>query len=71
MPRIECLPVEQLTDLHLDHEMAAIKDIMKNLEELVAKKTLGFNDIPPEFKVNGNNSAFFYNKGKYLFRRYE
>jgi len=69
MTRINVLPVEELTDQHLMAEYRELPMVMGSLRRsLVAK-----NGLPKGGKfytLNAGHVKFFYDKGKFLHRRY-
>lgn len=63
MTRINCVPVEQLTDKHLVAEYRELPRI-SNAAKLVT-------DAPTHYKMGTGHMKFFYDKGEYLRRRFE
>ena len=62
MTRINCIPVEELTDKHLVAEYRELPRISK-LAKVV-------KDAPKEYKLGTDHVKFFYDKGKYLKNRF-
>ena len=73
MTRINLVPPEELMDQHLFAEFREIKMVPKSLSRSL--KARGAEDvlkrIPPAFTLNTGHVSFFYDKGKYLRKRYE
>lgn len=63
MTRINCIPVEELTDKHLVAEYRELPRISK------AAKVV--SDAPTRYKMGAGHMKFFYNKGEFLRRRFE
>lgn len=82
MTRINLVPVRELTDQHLFAEFREIKMVPKSLRRsLLAKvKLYGYgrtaelqllHRIPKAYTLNTGHVSFFYDKGAYLFNRYD
>ena len=71
MTRINILPVEELFDQHLIAEYREITMIPAALNRTLNSK-IGFNPskIKNRYTLNQGHVYFFYNKGKYLHKRY-
>lgn len=72
MTRLNLIPVEELTDQHLFAEFREIKMVPMSLRRSIAAWGLQgvLRIIPQEFTLNKGHVSFFYDKGKYLERRY-
>lgn len=72
MTRINIVDPTELTDQHLIAEYREIRLLCANLLRTLNSKT-GFqpSKVPEEFTLNKNHCYFFYNKGKYLHKRYK
>jgi len=72
MTRINLVNPKELTDQHLIAEYREIFMVGSSLQRSIKSKnwlkTLA--NIPEEFTLNKGHVTFFYNKGKYLDRRY-
>lgn len=69
MTRINVIDPTQLTDQHLMAEYRELPMVMGSLRRsLVAKN--GMPAPGPEYTLNAGHVKFFYNKGKFLHRRY-
>lgn len=71
MTRINIVPVEELTDQHLMAEYREIFMIGSALQISLKSKNWDPKRIPKKFTLNTGHVMFFYNKGKYLYNRYE
>jgi len=63
MTRINCVPVEELTDKHL---IAEYRELPR-----VHKLAWYCDDAPEHYKLGTGHVKFFYDKGEYLRRRFE
>jgi len=72
MTRINLVKVQELTDQHLVAEYREIfmvgSALQRSLKSPNWEKTK--KSLPVEFTLNGGHVKFFYNKGKYLHKRY-
>lgn len=72
MTRINLVKVQELTDQHLVAEYREIfmvgSALQRSLKSSNWEKTK--KSLPVEFTLNGGHVKFFYNKGKYLHKRY-
>lgn len=80
MTRINLIPPKELSDQHLFAEFREIKMVPKSLNRSIisARRKWGeawsemlFSRIPLEFTLNTGHVTFFYDKGLYLYNRYE
>jgi len=71
LTRINIVPVEELTDQHLMAEYREIFMIGSALQRSLKSKNWDPKRIPKKFTLNTGHVMFFYNKGKYLYNRYE
>ena len=71
MTRINVIDPIELTDQHLMAEYRELPMVMGSLKRTLASKA-GFNPkrVPAKFTLNSGHVYFFYNKGKFLERRY-
>ena len=72
MTRINIIPVSELTDQHLIAEYREITMIPAALTRTLNSKS-GFikKKIPDRFTLNTGHVYFFYDKGLYLYNRYD
>ena len=71
MTRINIINVSELTDQHLIAEYREITMVPAALNRTInSRNGLDVNNIPKEFTLNKGHVTFFYDKGKYLFKRY-
>ena len=71
MTRINIINVSELTDQHLIAEYREITMVPAALNRTInSRNGLDINKIPKEFTLNKGHVTFFYDKGKYLFKRY-
>lgn len=81
MTRINLVPVEELADQHLFAEFREIKMVPRSLNRSVLssmKKSNGKNfliqlrdKIPKTYTLNKGHVTFFYDKGKFLEKRFQ
>lgn len=72
MTRINLVDPEELTDQHLVAEYREIFMVGSSLQRtLHSKRGYDPERIPKEFTLNGGHVMYFYNKGKYLYKRYQ
>ena len=72
MTRINIIPVEELYDQHLIAEYREITMVPAALNRTLKSKVgLDRTKIPANYTLNKGHVYFFYNKGKYLFNRYQ
>lgn len=71
MTRINTVDVKVLTDQHLMAEYRELPMINASLKRSKAsRKGLQLDSIPPKYTLNRGHVTFFYNKGKWLHRRW-
>ena len=70
MTRINIIPVEELTDQHLMAEYREIFMIGSALQISLKSKNWDPKRIPEKFTLNTGHVTFFYDKGRYLYKRY-
>ena len=71
MTRINIIPVSELYDQHLIAEYREITMVPAALKRTLASKNeLDNSKIPENYTLNTGHVYFFYNKGKYLYDRY-
>ena len=71
MTRINIIPPEELYDQHLIAEYREITMIPAALNRTLNSKVgLDLSKIPLNFTLNKGHVYFFYDKGKYLYKRY-
>ena len=71
MTRINIIPVEELTDQHLMSEYREIFMIGSALQRSLNSKNWDPQKIPKKFTLGTGHVMFFYDKGKYLYNRYD
>ena len=72
MTRINIVSPSELTDQHLIAEYREIFMVAGSLRRtLVSKAGYQESRVPKEYTLNSGHVYFFYNKGKYLHRRYD
>ena len=73
MTRINLVDPSELSDQHLVAEYREIfmvgSSLQRSLKSKNWEKTLA--NIPDKYTLNKGHVTFFYNKGKYLYKRYE
>ena len=70
MTRINIIPVEELTDQHLIAEYREIFMVGSALQRSLKSPNWDFKNIPKKFNLGSGHVMFFYDKGKYLYKRY-
>lgn len=70
MTRINIVNPKELTDQHLIAEYREIFMVGPALQRSLRSKN-GVTGIPERYTLNKGHVKFFYNKGKYLCKRYE
>ena len=71
MTRINIIPVEELYDQHLIAEYREITMVPASLfRSLKSKNGINLKKISPKYTLNTGHVYFFYDKGKYLDKRY-
>jgi deoxyribonuclease (pyrimidine dimer) len=70
MTRINLLIPSELTDQHLIAEIKEINQLSGQFKKSLHSKN-GINNIPMNFKLNTGHVKYFYNKGKYLHKRFQ
>ena len=70
MTRINIVPVEEITDQHLMAEYREIFMIGSALQRSLKSSNWDPKRIPKKFKLGTGHVMFFYDKGKYLNKRY-
>ena len=72
MTRINIIPVEELFDQHLIAEYREITMVPAALNRtLKSKSGLDLSKINNNYTLNKGHVYFFYDKGKYLYKRYK
>ena len=69
MTRINIVHPSELTDQHLIAEYREIFMVGSSLQRSIKSKNWNPKDIPIKFTLNTGHVKFFYDKGKYLFKR--
>jgi len=73
MTRINIIPTSELADQHLVAEYRELfmvgSALVRTLKSKNAAKTL--SSLPEKYTLNTGHVKFFYNKGKYLHKRYK
>jgi len=70
MTRINIVEPSELTDQHLVAEYREIFMVGSSLQRSLKSKSWDINSIPNRYTLNTGHVKFFYNKGKYLYKRY-
>jgi deoxyribonuclease (pyrimidine dimer) len=70
LTRINIVPVEEITDQHLLAEYREIFMIGSALQRSLKSLNWDPKRIPKKFKLGTGHVMFFYDKGKYLCKRY-
>jgi deoxyribonuclease (pyrimidine dimer) len=72
MTRINCVPVEELTDKHLGAEYRELPRLFGQIQKAIERGESP-DDLrnPTEYKLGRGHTRFFYNKVQWLRYRYE
>lgn len=70
MTRINVIPVKELTDQHLIAEYREIFMIGSALQKSLSSPNWDKNRIPKVLTLGTGHVMFFYDKGRYLYKRY-
>ena len=72
MTRVNTVEPSELYDQHLAAEAVEILMICSNLQRTLRSRT-GFQPkkVPPTYRMGAGHVYFFYNKGRYLFQRFQ
>jgi len=70
MTRINIVDPSELTDQHLVAEYREIFMVGSSLQRSLKSSNWNMNKIPESFTLNKGHVSFFYNKGRYLHKRY-
>lgn len=71
MTRINCVPVEELTDKHLGAEYRELPRLFGQIAKAIERgETPNDPRNPTEYKLGKGHTRFFYNKAGYLVLRY-
>ena len=72
MTRINIINPQELTDQHLIAEYREITMVPGSLNRTLNSK-IGYQEsrVPKQYTLNSGHVYFFYNKGKYLHKRYK
>lgn len=68
MTRINCVPVEELTDKHLVAEYRELPRIAKQAYKAYLRNP--GQDLPPTYRLGKGHVKFFYDKGAWLAQRH-
>lgn len=71
MTRINLVEASELTDQHLIAEYREIFMVGSSLQRSLKSKNWNISKIPKEFTLGKGHVSFFYDKGKYLAKRYD
>ena len=71
MTRINIVEPKELTDQHLVAEYREIFMVGSALQRSLKSKSWDVNSIPKRYTLNKGHVKFFYDKGEYLFKRYD
>lgn len=72
MTRINCIPVQELTTKHLVAEYREITRLPNNLAKSLSRaKPFSMSEIPTQYTLGTGHVKYFYNKFRYLQKRFE
>ncbi|AGN30264.1 DenV endonuclease V [Vibrio phage nt-1] len=71
MTRINCMPVETLSDKHLLAEYKEITRPFSKVEARIANDTMTNLKIPEHYVLGTGHETFFFDKLHYLYLRYQ
>lgn len=71
MTRINCIPVEELTDKHLGAEYRELPRLFGQIQKAIERGEMPDDPRnPTEYKLGRGHTRFFYNKLVWLYGRY-
>lgn len=70
MTRVNILPVEYLTNRHLVAEYTEIRHVPASLNRSSQSPKFNPENFPKEFSLNKGHVSFFFDKGKYIHKRF-
>jgi len=70
MTRVNIIPPQDLMDQHLMAEYREIRHVGPSLSRSINSGKFYLNNIPKKYTLNKGHVKFFYNKGRYLYRRF-
>jgi hypothetical protein len=71
MTRINCIPVEELTDKHLGAEYRELPRLFGQIQKAIERgESPDDPRNPKEYKLGKGHTRFFYNKTEWLIKRY-
>jgi len=71
MTRINCVPVEELTDKHLGAEYRELPRLFGQIQKAIERgESPNDKRNPTEYKLGKGHTRFFYNKVSWLTKRY-
>ena len=71
MTRINCIPVQELTDKHLGAEYRELPRLFNQIRKAIERgESPDDPRNPTEYKLGKGHTRFFYNKAGWLARRY-
>lgn len=70
MTRVNIVPPQDLTNQHLMAEFREIRHVGPSLSRSLKSKNFNINKIPKKYTLNKGHVTFFYNKGLFLYRRF-
>ena len=72
MTRINCVPVEELTDKHLGAEYRELPRLFGQIQKAIERGELPDDPRnPTQYKLGKGHTRFFYNKVGWLYDRYD
>lgn len=71
MTRINTVPVEELYDQHLVAEYRELPMVGSALQRSLKSPNWNPKKIPDQFTLNKGHVMFFYDKGEFLYNRYQ
>lgn len=71
MTRINTIPVEELHDQHLVAEYRELPMVGSALQRSLKSPKWNVKSIPTKFTLNTGHVKFFYDKGQFLYNRYQ
>jgi deoxyribonuclease (pyrimidine dimer) len=72
MTRINCVPVEELTDKHLGAEYRELPRLFGQIQKAIERGEMPDDPRnPSEYKLGKGHTRFFYNKVQWLVYRYQ
>lgn len=71
MTRVNIIPPKELMDQHLMAEFREIRHVGPSLQRSLKSKSKSYLNKPEKYTLNKGHVTFFYDKGMYLYKRFQ